>query len=96
MQKFIIKLLIFSIPIIVLYNIPKIKHYSFHNDINKKINSLIKNNKEPMIIIGGDSRAERQIIPSIIEDRLRFYFFRIKHPVYSAWVLSSFFFSRWC
>lgn len=69
MQKFIIKLLIFSIPIIVLYNIPKIKNYSFHNDINKKINSLIKNNTEPMIIIGGDSRTERQIIPSIIEDR---------------------------
>lgn len=69
MQKFIIKLLIFSIPIIVLYNIPKIKHYSFHNDINNKINSLIKNNNEPLIIIGGDSRAERQVVPHILEEK---------------------------
>ena len=69
MQKFIIKLLIFSIPIIVLYNIPKIKHYSFHNDINNKINSLIKNNNEPLIIIGGDSRAERQVVPCILEEK---------------------------
>ena len=69
MQKFIIKLFIFSIPIIVLYNIPKIAHYSFHSDIDKKINSLIVNNIEPMIIIGGDSRAERQIIPQILEEK---------------------------
>jgi len=72
MQKFIIKLFIFSIPLIVSYNIPKITHYSFHNDIDKKINSLIESNIEPMIIIGGDSRAERQIIPRILEKRFKF------------------------
>jgi len=70
MQKFIIKLLIFSIPIIILYNIPKFAHYSFSSVINKKINSLIENNNEPMIIVGGDSRAEEQIISSILEKRL--------------------------
>ena len=72
MQKFIIKLFIFLIPLIVLYNIPKITHYSFHNDIDKKINSLIESNIEPMIIIGGDSRAERHVIPRILEKRFKF------------------------
>ncbi|NHZ86536.1 MAG: hypothetical protein GWP19_11770 [Planctomycetia bacterium] len=70
MQKLIIKLFIFSIPIIILYNIPKFAHYSFSSVINKKINSLIENNNEPMIIVGGDSRAEEQIISSILERRL--------------------------
>ncbi|MFC1527274.1 hypothetical protein ACFL3O_00615 [Candidatus Neomarinimicrobiota bacterium] len=70
MQKFIIKLIIFSIPIIILYNVPKFAHYSFNSEIDKKINSLIENVNEPMIIVGGDSRAERQIIPSILESRL--------------------------
>lgn len=72
MQKFITKLFIFSIPLIVLYNIPKIQHYSFHNDIDNKINSLIENNVAPLIIIGGDSRAERQIIPHILEEKFGF------------------------
>ena len=70
MQKFIIKLFIFSIPMIILYNIPKFAHYSFSSVINKKINSLIENKNEPMIIVGGDSRAEEQIMSSILEGRL--------------------------
>ena len=69
MKKFITKLLIFSIPLIALYNLPKIKHYTFHRDIDNKINSLVENNDTPLIIIGGDSRAERQIIPHILEKK---------------------------
>lgn len=69
MKKFLIKLFLFSIPIIVLFNIPKFTHYSFNDDINKKINSLIQDTNEPMIIIGGDSRAERQVVPRLIEDK---------------------------
>ena len=70
MQKFIIKFFIFSIPIIILYNIPKFANYSFSSIINQKINSLIENKNEPMIIVGGDSRAEEQIISSILERRI--------------------------
>lgn len=70
MTKFITKLFIFLIPIIIIYNIPKFTHYTFHTDIKKKINSLIDDRNEPMIIACGDSRAERQVIPDIIEQRL--------------------------
>ncbi len=70
MTKFFIKLFIFLIPIIIVYNIPKFTHYTFHTDIKKKINSLVDNSNEPMIIACGDSRAERQVIPNLIEKRL--------------------------
>lgn len=70
MTKFFIKIIIFLIPFIVVYNIPKLAHYTFHTDIKQKINSLVDNSSEPMIIACGDSRAERQIIPQLIEDRL--------------------------
>lgn len=72
MQKFIIKIVIFIIPFIVIMNIPKFKHYTFHTDIKKKINSLIDDSNKPMIIACGDSRAERQIIPRILEKRFKF------------------------
>ncbi len=71
MQKFIYKIIIFALPFLVIINIPKITHYSFHNDIDKKINSLVESNDEPLIIIGGDSRAERQVIPRILEEKFR-------------------------
>jgi len=70
MNKFFIKLFIFLIPIILVYNIPKFTHYTFNTDIKRKINSLVEKSNEHMIIVCGDSRAERQIIPDIIEKRL--------------------------
>jgi len=70
MTKFFIKLFIFLIPIIIIFNIPKLTHYTFHTDIKKKINSLVDDSNESMIIACGDSRAERQIIPDLVEKRL--------------------------
>lgn len=69
MKKFIINSILLIFPILVVFSIPKFTHYSFHTDIKKKINSLLEISGEPMIIVGGDSRAERQIIPNMIEDR---------------------------
>ncbi len=47
-----------------------ITHYIFKDEIKAKINMFVTDFNEPMIIIGGDSRSERQIIPKIMEDRL--------------------------
>lgn len=70
MRKFIIKTTIFLIPFIVIMNIPKCTNYIFKTELKAKINTLVDDNSKQMIIVCGDSRAERHIIPSIIEDRL--------------------------
>lgn len=70
MIKFIIKSIIFIIPIALLINLPEFFPFTFHADLNKKINTLIDKEKVPQIIIGGDSRAERQLKPIIFEERL--------------------------
>ena len=70
MQKFIIKLFVFLIPFVILYNLPKATHYIFNTELISKINTFTDDVNEPMIIVGGDSRAERQIIPKIMEERL--------------------------
>ncbi|MCJ7801626.1 MAG: hypothetical protein MUP82_04635, partial [Candidatus Marinimicrobia bacterium] len=69
MKKFFFKIIIFVVPFFVILNIPKITHYIFKDEIKAKINMFVTDFNEPMIIIGGDSRAERQIIPKIIEER---------------------------
>jgi hypothetical protein len=70
MRRFIIKSFIFVVPIVLLINIPKVIPFTFHNDLNRKINTLIDDNDIPTIIIGGDSRAERQLKPLIFEEKL--------------------------
>ncbi len=69
MKKFIVKSILLIFPIIVIFNIPKFTHYTFHTDIKKKINSLVEKSDESLTIVGGDSRAERQVIPAMIEER---------------------------
>ena len=70
MKKFIFKLIIFVLPFLVFINLPKIKNYVFNDEICAKINTFVSNFNEPMIIVGGDSRAERQIIPKIMAEKL--------------------------
>ena len=70
MTKFIIKITIFIIPFILILNLPKYSNYIFKTEIKEKINTFYKDTEEPIIIVGGDSRAERQVIPKIMEDRL--------------------------
>ncbi len=70
MQKFFFKMIIFLVPFLVIIYIPKVTHYIFKDEIKAKINMFVTDVEEPMIIVGGDSRAERQIIPKIVNDRL--------------------------
>src|SRR5210317_1675680 len=71
MKKFALKMFIFLIPLIVIINLPKIIPITFHEDLNRKINTFINKENIPDIIIAGDSRAERHLIPSIFEERLQ-------------------------
>lgn len=70
MKKFIINGIIFILPVILLINLPKLVPFTFHDDLNRKMNTFIDENDLPDIIIGGDSRAERQLIPQIFKKRL--------------------------
>ena len=70
MTKLFIKISIFIIPFILILNLPKYTNYIFKTEIKEKINTFYKDTEEPIIIVGGDSRAERQVIPKIMEDRL--------------------------
>lgn len=69
MRKFFIKILLFIVPFIILLNIPQFTGYIFNSDIKAKINTFVENPDKPIIIVGGDSRAERQIIPQILEEK---------------------------
>jgi hypothetical protein len=70
MKRFILNTIIFIVPILLLINLPKLIPLTFHEDLNRKINTLIEQENLPDIIIGGDSRAERHLKPLIFEDRL--------------------------
>jgi len=69
MKKFIFKSLIFIVPFVLIFSLPMIFNFVFNTEIENKINSLIKNKNERLIIIAGDSRAERHIVPQKIEDK---------------------------
>lgn len=74
MKKFALKLFIFS-ALLILFVIFYLESMSFlfkndifDNELETKILTLIVNNKDDVnLIVAGDSRAERQVIPEIIE-----------------------------
>jgi hypothetical protein len=69
MKKFLFKGFLFIIPLLISILIFDyyMKDFIFNDELERKISVLIKNKDEVNIIIAGDSRAERQVIPNIIE-----------------------------
>lgn len=83
MKKFLLKLLYFSLPPLLfvigivlfiekLSRSEKIKTYTFSDEINSKTELLSQLTNSTNIIIAGDSRGERQIIPRILTDETEF------------------------
>ncbi len=70
MQKFIIKGFLFCFPIFVFMSIPDLTKYIMDADLEAKINTFLPGENEVELIIAGDSRAERQLIPSLFEAEL--------------------------
>jgi hypothetical protein len=77
MKKFIIQLLYFIIPFVLLPSF-FISHYGFldedilNSELERKISTLKIDTAKINIIIAGDSRAERQLIPEIIKTNTGF------------------------
>ena len=69
MRKFIIKLLIFLSPVLVFMELPRFTKYIMDADLEAKINTFLPTNNNVDIIIAGDSRAERQLIPNIFDNK---------------------------
>ena len=67
MIKFILKACIFCFPLFVFMAIPSITKYIMDADLEAKINTFLFKGNTVEIVIAGDSRAERQLIPSIFE-----------------------------
>lgn len=68
MSKFFLKLFIFSIPLLLYMSIPRFAKLIMDEDLEFKINTFLPANNEVNLIIAGESRAERQLIPDIFID----------------------------
>jgi hypothetical protein len=69
-KKFALKLIIFSIPFILFLSIPKIWPFSFDRELDIKIRTFLPEPDSVEVIIAGDSRAERSLIPEVFIKRL--------------------------
>ena len=67
MLKFLIKLFFFCLPLFIYMAIPRFTHYIMDPDLEGKINSFLPEENNIELIIAGDSRAERQLIPALFE-----------------------------
>lgn len=70
MGKFFIKFLIFLFPIFVYMGIPSITKFILDEELELKINTFLPVDNDVDLIIAGDSRAERQLIPEIFINEL--------------------------
>ncbi len=70
MKTFAVKLIIFSIPFILFLSIPKIWPFSLDRELDMKIRTFLPKPDSVKVIIAGDSRAERSLIPKLFENRL--------------------------
>jgi hypothetical protein len=72
MRNFLFKLAVFGAPFIllaltVLVFQDSIQRQPFHNGLERKVNALIKPGDSKLrIVVGGDSRAEGQIVPKLL------------------------------
>lgn len=67
MSKFFIKLFLFLLPVLIFMALPRFTKFIMDSDLEAKINTFLPDGNDVEIIIAGDSRAERQLIPNIFE-----------------------------
>ena len=72
MIKFLIKMIFFLLPLFVFMVIPNFTKYIMDADLEAKINTFLPERNTIELIIAGDSRAERQLIPALFESELDF------------------------
>lgn len=70
MIKFFIKTFLFCFPVFVFMAIPSLTKYIMDADLEAKINTFLPEGNTVELIIAGDSRAERQLIPSLFKSEL--------------------------
>lgn len=67
MIKFFIKTFLFCFPVFVFMAIPSLTKYIMDADLEAKINTFLPEGNTVELIVAGDSRAERQLIPSLFK-----------------------------
>lgn len=67
MIKFFLKSFLFCLPVFVFMTIPSFTKYIMDADLEAKINTFFPEDNTVELIIAGDSRAERQLIPALFE-----------------------------
>lgn len=71
MAKFFIKIFIFLLPVLIFMAIPRFTKFIMDADLEAKINTFLPEGNDVEIVIAGDSRAERQLIPNIFENETK-------------------------
>ncbi|MFC1549769.1 hypothetical protein ACFL46_00565 [Candidatus Neomarinimicrobiota bacterium] len=69
MSKFAIRLIVFCLPFILIMYFPHFTNVIFDNELDMKFRTFMPDPSAVNIVIAGDSRAERALIPKIFEDR---------------------------
>lgn len=67
MLRFFIKTFFFCFPLFVFMAIPNFTKYIMDADLEAKINTFLPEGNTVELIIAGDSRAERQLIPALFK-----------------------------
>jgi len=70
MIKFIVKTIFFCLPVFIFMSIPSFTKYIMDADLEAKINTFLPEGNNVELFIAGDSRAERQLIPSLFKSEL--------------------------
>jgi len=70
MLKFISKIFLFCLPVFLFMTIPSITRYIMDIDLEAKINTFLPEANNVDIVVAGDSRAERQLIPALFKSEL--------------------------
>lgn len=71
MIKFFKKIILFCIPIFIIMAIPTYTHFVMDAALELKINTFLPVGNTVELIVAGDSRAERQLIPSVFRSELK-------------------------
>jgi len=69
LRKFVIRLIIFFIPFVLVLYSPHFTNVIFDNELDMKFRTFMPDPAVVDIVIAGDSRAERALIPIIFEER---------------------------